>query len=186
VVRSRLAPVPPIASVLPPGAGNEEPKKALKPDDERAKKTEERAVRKTGVVHGHLDTPAIRANRDGDVASIATIEQTQGGLQNVPGGPGRFAQSTRRLVFAQPRANGLTEFGLGPRRAGRQLALADPRAGYRGTIQRYEETVGRSDGLVAPACVLAARTSFHFQRCPASRTRAELASAESISTTRKA
>jgi hypothetical protein len=49
-----------------------------------------------------------------------------------------------------------------------------------------QETVGGSDGLVAPACVLAARTSLQRQRCPASRTRAELASAESISTTRKA
>ena len=78
VVRRRLAPVPPRSSVLPPGAGNEEPKKALKTDDEGAKETEERAVRQTGVVQGHLDTPTIRANRDGDVASIAAIEQTQG------------------------------------------------------------------------------------------------------------
>ena len=167
MVRSRLAPVPPIASVLPPGAGNEESKKALKTDDERAKKTEERAVRKTGVVQGHLDTPTIRANRDGDVASIATIEQTQGGLQNVPGGPGRFAQSTRRWVFAQP---------PGPHRT----------VGTSGQGRKNEETVGRADGLTAPACVLTVRTSVHFQRCPASRTRAELASAESISTTRKA
>ncbi len=84
-----LAPVPPIASVLPPGAGNEEPKKALKPDDERAKKTEERAVRETAVVQGHLDTATVRANRDGDVASIATIEQTQGwSPEQMPGRPG--------------------------------------------------------------------------------------------------
>lgn len=41
VVRSLLAPVPPRSSVLPPGAGNEEPKKALKADDEGAQKTEE-------------------------------------------------------------------------------------------------------------------------------------------------
>ena len=75
---SRLAPVPPSSSVLPPGAGNEEAKKALKTDDERAKKTEERAVRQTGVVQGHLDTPTIRANRDGHVAPIASVEQTQG------------------------------------------------------------------------------------------------------------
>jgi len=73
----RLAPVPPRSSVLPPGAGNEEAKKALKADDEGAKKTEDRTVRQTCVVQGHLDTPTIRTNRDGDVASIATIEQTQ-------------------------------------------------------------------------------------------------------------
>jgi hypothetical protein len=41
VVGSLLAPVPPRTSVLPPGAGNEEPEKALKPDDERVKKAEE-------------------------------------------------------------------------------------------------------------------------------------------------
>ena len=77
VVRSLLASVPPRSSVLPPGAGNEEAKKALKADDEGAKKTEDRTVRQTCVVQGHLDTPTIRTNRDGDVASIATIEQTQ-------------------------------------------------------------------------------------------------------------
>jgi len=78
VVRSLLAPVPPRPSVLPPGAGNEKPEKALKADDERAKKTEERTVRQTRVVHGQLDTPTIGSNRDRDVASIAAIEQTQG------------------------------------------------------------------------------------------------------------
>jgi hypothetical protein len=85
VVRTLLAPVPPRSSVLPPGAGNEEPKKALKPDDERAKKTEERTVRQTRVVQGHLDTPAIGSNRDRDVASIAAIEQTQDGLPEMLG-----------------------------------------------------------------------------------------------------
>jgi len=78
VVRSRLAPVPPSPSVLPPGAGNEEPKKALKADDKRAKKTEERTVRQTGVVQGDLDTAAILTDGDGHVPSIPTIEQTQG------------------------------------------------------------------------------------------------------------
>jgi len=85
---SRLAPVPPSSSVLPPGAGNEEAKKALKTDDERAKKTEERAVRQTGVVQGHLDTPAIAADRDRHVAPIAAIEQTQGRLPSGPVDPG--------------------------------------------------------------------------------------------------
>jgi hypothetical protein len=36
------------------------------------------------------------------VASIATIEQTQRGLPNEPGRPGRFAQSTGRSVNVQP------------------------------------------------------------------------------------
>ena len=78
MVGASVATVPPRSSVLPPGAGNEEPKKALKPDDEGAQKTEERTVRQTRVVQGQLDTPAIGSNRDRDVASIAAIEQTQG------------------------------------------------------------------------------------------------------------
>jgi hypothetical protein len=78
-----LAPVPPRSSVLPPGAGNEESKKALKADDEGVEKTEKRTVRQTSVVQGHLDTPTIRPNGDGDVASIATVEQTQGWSPNV-------------------------------------------------------------------------------------------------------
>jgi len=102
VVRPRLASVPPRSSVLPPGAGNEELKKALKPDHEGAKKTEERTVRQTGVVQGHLDTPTIGANRDRDVTAIPAIEQTQDSLPDEPGQPGRFAQSTRRLVIMQP------------------------------------------------------------------------------------
>jgi hypothetical protein len=125
VVRSRLAPVPPRPSVLPPGAGNEKPEKALKADDEGAKKSEKRTVRQTGVIQGHLDTPAIRPNGDGDVASIATTEQTQDGLPNVPGRPGRFAQSTRRSMIVQPQADGLAELVLGLRWAGRESALAD-------------------------------------------------------------
>jgi hypothetical protein len=48
------------------------------------------------------------------------------GLPHMPGRSGRFAQSTRRSVIMQPRANGLAELGLGPRWAGRQWALADP------------------------------------------------------------
>src|SRR4051812_19276670 len=76
----RLAAVPPVASVLPPGAGNEEPKKALKADDEGAKKPEERSVRQTGVVQGHLDAAAVRRDHDGDMAAIPAIEQTQRGL----------------------------------------------------------------------------------------------------------
>jgi hypothetical protein len=98
----RLAPAPPWSSVLPPGAGNEEPKKALKPDDEGPKKGEERTVRQAGVVQWQLHATTVRRDDDGDVASIAAIEQTQRGLPNEPGRPGRFAQSTGRSVNVQP------------------------------------------------------------------------------------
>jgi hypothetical protein len=76
----RLAPVPPRSSVLPPGAGNEEAEKAVKTGKERAKKTEERYVFETGAVQGNLDAPTVTRHRDGDVAAIPAIEQTQRGL----------------------------------------------------------------------------------------------------------
>ena len=99
----RLAPVPPRSSVLPPGAGNEEAKKAVETGKKRAKKTEKRYVIETGAVQGNLDLPAIARDGDGDTAAIPVLEQTQHGLQNRrPSRPGRFAQSTRRSVFAQP------------------------------------------------------------------------------------
>jgi len=151
VVRSLLAPVPPRTSVLPPGAGNEEAKKALKTDDEGAKKTEDRTVRETSVVQGHLDTPAIRANRDGDVASIATIEQTQDwspasartirAVRAVYEAFSDRATSGRWRRGAPPRTSvgrplvrsrryaalGVAELGVGPPWAGRWFALADSR-----------------------------------------------------------
>jgi hypothetical protein len=80
---SRLAPVPPCPSVLPPGAGNEEPEKAIKTGKERAKKTEERYVVETGVVQRDLDASTIARHDDGDMAAIPAIEQTQRGLPNV-------------------------------------------------------------------------------------------------------
>jgi hypothetical protein len=99
----RLAPVPPRSSVLPPGAGNEEAKKAIETGKKRAKKTEERYVVETGAVQRNLDVPAITRHDDGDMAAIPVIEQTQRGLQNNwPSRPGRFAQSTRRSMIAQP------------------------------------------------------------------------------------
>jgi len=55
----RLAPVPPRSSVLPPGAGNEEAKKAVKTGKQRAKKTEERSVVEVRTVQRNLDVPAI-------------------------------------------------------------------------------------------------------------------------------
>ena len=73
----RLTLVPPRPSVLPPGAGNEEAEKAVETGKKRAKKTEERYVLKTRVVHRNLDTPAIARHDDGDMAAIPAIEQTQ-------------------------------------------------------------------------------------------------------------
>ena len=181
MVRSRLAPVPPIASVLPPGAGNEESKKALKTDDERAKKTEERAVRQTGVVQGHLDTPAVSANRDGDVASIATIEQTQGLVsRGCPADPG----GSRSLRGVPCSCN------LG-RMASRSSAsgLGGPAASLHSQIRASgvpdttRPSVARRS--LVPRYVLALRIGVHFQRSPASRTKAELANADSIRRTRK-
>ena len=79
---SRLAPDPPCSSVLPPGAGNEEAKKAVKTDEKRAKETEERTVLESGVIQRHLDASTVRRHDDGDVASIPAIEQTQTVLPN--------------------------------------------------------------------------------------------------------
>jgi hypothetical protein len=76
VVRA-LAPVPPRPSVLPPGAGNEEAKKALKADEERAQKAGEREIGQTGVANGHRDTAAITGDDDGDVAAIESVEPSQ-------------------------------------------------------------------------------------------------------------
>jgi len=84
----RLAPVPPRSSVLPPGAGNEEAKKAVKTGKERAKKTEERYVIETGAVQRNLDMPAIARHDDGDTAAIPVVEQAQCGLQQCPADPG--------------------------------------------------------------------------------------------------
>jgi len=79
----RLSPVPPRSSVLPPGAGNEEAEKAVKTGKERAKKTEERYVVEPGAVQRNLDAPTVARHRDGNVAAIAAIEQTQRGLHSI-------------------------------------------------------------------------------------------------------
>ena len=87
----RLAPVPPRSSVLPPGAGNEEAKKAVKTGKQRAKKTEERSVVEVRAVQRNLDVPAIARHDDGDTAAVLAIEQAQDGLQN------NMAQPTRAV-----------------------------------------------------------------------------------------
>ena len=77
VVGASVALVPPRSSVLPPGAGNEEPKKALKPGKERAKKVEERYVAGIEVAHGHGDAAPIGRHDDGDAVPAVTLEEVQ-------------------------------------------------------------------------------------------------------------
>ena len=75
VAGASVAAVPPRSSVLPPGAGNEEAKKALKADKERAKKVEQRYAEGFEVAHGHGDAAPIGRHGDGDCAAMPTPEQ---------------------------------------------------------------------------------------------------------------
>ena len=77
----RLALVPPHASVLPPGAGNEL-KKPIKAR-ERAKKREERYAEERVIVNRDMDATPIGRHDDGDAAAILAIETAQAGLQGV-------------------------------------------------------------------------------------------------------
>ena len=72
-----VALVPPRSSVLPPGAGNEEAKKAIKPGKERAKQVEKGYVLGVEVAQGHGDAAAIRRHDDGDGAALAISEEAQ-------------------------------------------------------------------------------------------------------------
>ena len=69
VVPALAAPDPPCSSVLPPGAGNEEAKKALKAQEERAKKVEGRYA-ELEVASGHGDAAAVRRHDDGNCSAI--------------------------------------------------------------------------------------------------------------------
>jgi hypothetical protein len=77
VAGASVALVPPRSSVLPPGAGNEEAKKALKAGKKRAKKIEERYVLGLEVAHGHGDAAPIGRHDDGDAAAAVTLEEVQ-------------------------------------------------------------------------------------------------------------
>jgi hypothetical protein len=77
VIGASVALVPPCPSVLPPGARNEEAKKALKAGKKRAKKIEERYVVGLEVAQGHVDTSSICRHDDGDAAAAATLEEVQ-------------------------------------------------------------------------------------------------------------
>jgi hypothetical protein len=72
-----VALVPPRPSVLPPGAGNEEAKKALKAGKERAKEIERRYVVGMEVAQGHGDAAPIGRHDDGDAAAAVTLEEVQ-------------------------------------------------------------------------------------------------------------
>jgi len=181
---SRLASVPPCPSVLPPGAGNEEAEKAVKTDAKRAKETEKRAILEAGVVHRQLDAPTVRRDDDGDMAAIPAIEQTQAGLQN-------DARRTRAMaaVYEAPRDRATS----GPtasrsssavvRGSGGRSTAVDRRR-PRDRIREIGETAGKPAVSQSPKGSLRARV--HRQRCPASRTSAELATADSMRRTRKA
>jgi hypothetical protein len=92
VVR-RLALVPPRASVLPPGAGNE-PKKPIKAR-KRAKKRKERYVGKRIVVDRDVDAAAVRRDHDGDLAAVLAIETAQHGLHGAS--PTRIPRAVRAV-----------------------------------------------------------------------------------------
>jgi hypothetical protein len=77
VVGASAAAVPPRSSVLPPGAGNEEAKKALKPEQERAKKVEKGYAPWSEVAQRHADAASIGRHDDGDDAAVAALEEVQ-------------------------------------------------------------------------------------------------------------
>jgi len=125
------------------------------------------------------------------------------GLPHMPGRSGRFAQSTRRSVIMQPSSGRWSRgapprtsesrprvssrrpaIGLGPRWADRWFALADPRSA-RASGLRLSRDRRLPDGLFPTNWTLELRAT-HFQRCPASRTMAELATADRTRRTRKA
>ena len=77
MIGASVATVPPRSSVLPPGAGNEEAKKALKAGKERAKKIEGGYVLMSEVAQGHGDAATVCRHDDGDAAAAATLEEIQ-------------------------------------------------------------------------------------------------------------
>ena len=77
VAGASVAAVPPRSSVLPPGAGNEEAKKAVKTGKKRAKKIEEGYALGLEVAQGHVDAASIGRHDDGDTAPVATLEEVQ-------------------------------------------------------------------------------------------------------------
>ncbi len=150
VAGASVALVPPRSSVLPPGAGNEEAKKAVKPGKERAKQVEKGYVLGE-VAHGHRDAAAIRRHDDGDGAALAISEEAQAIDSRCPAGSGS-AQSKR------PRGGRATQPRTGPSsRSAPRGASPEP--------AENEETACHG-GLVAMD--EGTRPDHHVQRCPAS------------------
>jgi hypothetical protein len=77
VAAALVASVPPRSSVLPPGAGNEEAKEALKAGKERANKVEGGYALGLEVAQGHVHAPSVGRHDDGDAAPTATLEEVQ-------------------------------------------------------------------------------------------------------------
>ena len=86
--------LPPRSSVLPPGAGNQ-PKKAVQPKEERAKKSEGR-YQVEARVDRHVHAAAISRHDDGDAAAVLAVEQTQVGLR-----VRAIATASDRALFGQ-------------------------------------------------------------------------------------
>ena len=148
---SRLAPDPPCSSVLPPGAGNEEAKKAVKPGKERAKQVEKGYVAGTELVHGHRDAAAIRRHDDGNGAALVISEQAQAIDSRYPAGSGS-AQSKR------PRGGRATHPRTGP----------SSRSAPRGASPEPAETKRPPVTAVSSRWDKGTRPDHHVQRCPAS------------------
>ena len=141
--------IPPRSSVLPPGAGNEEAKKAVKAGKKRAKLIEEGYVPGAQVADGHGDAATIARHDDGDVLAISEEAQTTD--SHWPAGGG-FAQSKR------PRRRRATHPATGPSSRS-AIAAASPDRG------ENEETAGLA---VSARWDEGAWPDHHVQRCPAS------------------
>jgi hypothetical protein len=76
LVLALAAPVPPCSSVLPPGAGNEEAKKAFKAQEERAKKIEGGYALEAEIA-GDEHTATVRRHGDADSAAVPILEEAQ-------------------------------------------------------------------------------------------------------------
>jgi hypothetical protein len=112
------------------------------------------------------------------VASIATVEQTQVWSPNV-------ARPTRvvRAVYEAPDDRATIWTAPNPGCNVRGAMATEPTAA-RDALDSKRPSVSRRS--LDPRQALRTRASVHRQRCPASRTKAELASAERDRSTRKA
>jgi hypothetical protein len=104
VVGALSASVPPRSSVLPPGAGNEEAKKALKPGKKRAKKVEKGYALGLEVAQGHGHAAAVRRDdNDGAVLALEKAQATDSQAPAVAAGPGSLGDA--RALRNNPNRN---------------------------------------------------------------------------------